>query len=594
MTTTKIYRLGERLTFNSGSGIEAYLASGWSTPEKARCWTVGPTAVLSLNIQSGAASAFLLRLECTPYVGSGVTQQTVTVLVNDEKVATWEVRATGWYEAPVAYTALQTGAITVAFSVSHPTAPSSDGVTTDPRLLGLYVRSFEIVRTDAGCPNVDDPKIVWLGSGLDPVGNVFKKNGKYYRAIKHGATAQVKKLIAEGAYHHLALRKLIPEHQFWEIEHPDYSMVAGIDAGIVFPSSSYPLLALQAAARVWLDINDCLMDVDGHFGLIDGHSGNFALFDNSRPMWIDMGSIGEAGGQFGDPHFGRSQFIRCYIYPLLMIARRPQDTAAIRQLMSEQPDGITDAQFEARVLEGFDLGPLANPQNRIERRAVLRHLREVVDGIDFSGVKGFWSGYRKAEQLEWALQGGPLQGDADPRFKAVADLVERSGAKSFIDLGANDGLFSLLFVRNGAKGIAVDLDDFALNKLYQFLSEHPGIDMVVAQGTFSNVPHMAEVVLALALTHHLNLSQGLSFADISASLAKNTSHAAITEFMPFGLGGTADIVGPFPDPLPAHYTLDEFIAALKVDFRHVEVVDYARPNAIQVRTLLYCEGPKHV
>jgi hypothetical protein len=311
-------------------------------------------------------------------------------------------------------------------------------------------------------------------------------------------------------------------------------------------------------------------------------------------MWIDMGSIGEPGGAAGDPQFGLDQFTRCYVYPLLMMGRKPQAIPEIRKLMFDQPDGITVEQFEAIVIEGLDLGSLARPRSKIERRATLRRLREAIDSIDFNNVKGFWSGYRKAEQLEWALQGGPLAGEADPRFLAVVDLVKRSGARTFIDLGANDGLFSLLCVREGATGIAVDLDDFSLNKLYQFLSERSDVNLVVAHGTFSNVPHIAELVMALALTHHLNLSQGLTFAQISESLARNTSHAAITEFMPFGLGGTADCADPIPNPLPLGYSLDHFVKALQVDFERVEVIDYERPGVIQVRTLVYCEGPRRV
>jgi hypothetical protein len=588
-----LYRIADRLSFKPGAPVHGYLTSGWSDPDRNHCWTVGHEAEIRFDVQGPDQEGFVLRIECAPFLGNGaIPHQIVEMLVNDTSVATWTVREMGWYEAPIPAAILTLGQSRIVFRIVDPISPAACQLSGDTRLLGLNVRTLEILPDETLCPDIDAPSVEWRGGGFDPIGDVFVKGGRYFRAIKHAATARVRELIDLGVYQSLADRKLIPEHSFWEISHPKYSMIARTSRGTFVASSSYPLLAFQAAARVWLDINDALLDLDGDYGLIDGHSGNFAMFKNSRPMWVDTGSIGIPGDDSGDLQFGLDQFTRCYVYPLLMIGRQPQAVAEIRKLLFNQPDGITKSQFETIVAEGLELDTLEKPSNKAERRTTLRRLRDAVESVDFHNVKGFWSGYRRADQLEWALHGGPLAPEVDARFRAVVALVQRSAARTFIDLGANDGLFSLLCVREGPTGIAVDLDDFSINKLYQFLTERPDVNLVVAHGAFLDAPYMAELVMALALTHHLNLSQGLTFRQIAESLARRTSHSAITEFMPFGLGGTADTADTIPNPLPIGYSIDSFVEALQANFRHVEVVDYDRPNVIQARTLIYCEGPR--
>lgn len=593
-SNTNSYKFGSRLLFNDSAGIQPYLLDGWADHEPNHRWTVGHQAQLRLNIpnvEKLEKQDFLLRVQCSAFLAGGkLNHQSVDVVVNGNHVATWLVRQMAWHEATVANSLIANGSDILTFVISNPTAPVDSQLSSDPRKLGLDFRVLEIAHS--GRPDLNDPTLGWIGNGEDPIGDVFRKDGNYYRAIKKTAAEHVRNLIDQGVYQHLASRKLIPEHIFWDIEHPKYAMVAQSRTGtFVFPSN-YALSTLKNAAYVWLDINEFLLDVDGDYGLIDGHYGNFALFDNSRPLWVDIGSIGQGGGAFGDPCFGLNQFIQYYVYPLLMFHHQPDNTTQIRALMLNQPDGITYAQLTAALNEDFGLANLNPSPSKISRRATFRQIREILADLDFSSVKGFWSGYRNVESLELAIQGRLLDADQDSRFRAVVGLVRRSAASTFIDIGANDGAFSLLCTREGRKGIAIDLDDFSLNKLYQFISTRPDVELTVSYGSFSSVPHTAELVLALAITHHLVISQGLTFSQISKSLALNSTKAVITEFMPDGLGGTADIPGPYPDPLPKEYTLENFVSALRENFSHVEVIDYARPNPLSRRILIYCEGPK--
>jgi hypothetical protein len=219
----------------------------------------------------------------------------------------------------------------------------------------------------------------------------------------------------------------------------------------------------------------------------------------------------------------------------------------------------------------------------------LRRIRERLEALEYQGADTAWSGYRSASALDWALEGRFLEPGQDSRYLKVVELARRSAAKSFIDVGANDGLFSILCAREGRVGIATDVDDPALNRLYHFLGKHPDLSITVAREGFATLEHYADLALALALTHHLVLAQKYSFTEVSRKLASLCSKALITEFMPDGLGGVAAHPEPSPNPLPAHYTLEHYLDALRACFRHVEVVRYERIDPPSRRVLIYCE-----
>ena len=94
-------------------------------------------------------------------------------------------------------------------------------------------------------------------------------------------------------------------------------------------------------------------------------------------------------------------------------------------------------------------------------------------------------------------------------------------------------------------------------------------------------------MLALALTHHLSLSQHFPFAHIAENLVGYCTRALIVEYMPNGLGG----VRVKPDPLPEWYTLEKFMEAFRRHFQSVEVVTYPAENA-SPRTMVLCDGKK--
>ena len=380
---------------------------------------------------------------------------------------------------------------------------------------------------------------------------------------------------------------MIPYHSFRPIQDEKYQYIAySVRGDFIYPPY-YPLLMLLDAAYAWISINEVLLDYfpGKELGLLDGHYGNYVQVDNAIPMWCDVGSISniESGKQFG-----YSEFVRCYIRPLIMFSLG-ENIAEIRDLMYRSQNGIS---IEEAIKLCGDIEQLriseTYPQH--ERRQALASLRLILDQLELNPPKSQWSNYREESALVLAYQGN--FNNPDSRFKTVIDLAIKSGAYSFIDIGCNDGIFSLLLAREGLKGLAIDLDDYAINKLYSFVRKHDEISLSIASGSFMSVFTQAELVLALALTHHLYLSQNMSFDQIAQQLSKITTKFVITEFMPDGLGGSSHHPEPYPNPLPEEYCLSNFTVALEKYFNHVEIINYSRDTNLSYfsrRILIFCQ-----
>jgi hypothetical protein len=183
---------------------------------------------------------------------------------------------------------------------------------------------------------------------------------------------------------------------------------------------------------------------------------------------------------------------------------------------------------------------------------------------------------------------------AGHRFERVAELVGGcSNVETLIDLAGNSGFVSVMLARRypGIKRICcLDYDENAVDKLYRFLKEAPpDLSGRIFTGRLDCMltderRFRADCVLALALTHHLLLTQGYS---IDAVLGKLTSYASkylFVEFMPLGLyDGTDNSPAP-----PDWYTLPWFKEHLS---RYADVV---REEVLEVnRVLLVCDVRGH-
>ncbi|GEM_PF-785907 len=202
---------------------------------------------------------------------------------------------------------------------------------------------------------------------------------------------------------------------------------------------------------------------------------------------------------------------------------------------------------------------------------------------------------------------------------AVFDALSSYQPKTVLDLACNTGWFSILAAKMGCDVVAVDIDEACVDILYrrakqEALSILPlVIDLLHFPDDMMPLPHMVkynstddskesslfpaaskrlrcDMVLALAIVHHLTLGHGLSFDEVAELLARFTKCCLVVEFVAMDDTLIADNPGFFPSLCRNRssfdgYTLEGFISALSHLFRVTEI----RPSSSGSRTVLVCE-----
>lgn len=585
------YRFGEKLRFGAGSRGRRFLGTGWSGPEADHCWSDGPRAVVRLPLVDRPAEGGILRLRCRGFCPPPhLPAQRVSISINGKATADIKAGGMAWHEMRLPPGTFDRAGISLQFEFPDAMSPDKTGASTDSRLLGITLDA--LVLFENALPSTEGVKLI--GAGADPVGDVFVSDGgSFHRAIRKAGNDVYRMASTKGIYRKLAAAGLIPEHAFRAVDDPAYQAIASSVTGYAIYPPKYPWSMFKDAARAWIEINRVLHDEsDGVLGLCDGHYGNFVQCDNARPKWCDIGSISANAGAL---EFGYAEFVRCYMVPLALASIPLREGINIRQMMVHNTGGVAVADAVAEHGEPLAAIGLEERPAPGGRRAGLDRLAAILDGLDIKAHKGYWSGYREAEALERAWRGDLLAPGNDTRFAEVVRLAKACDVDRFVDIGCNDGIFSLLCSREGMHAFGVDPDEDSIDKLYAFAKSHPATSLAISYGGFMDVEGRHPLVLLLALTHHLALTQKLSFSQIARKLASLSSNHVITEFMPDGLGGTPVNPDPVPNPLPPGYSLDAFVAALKAEFGNVRVIHYDRradPGHMSRRILIHCQSPR--
>lgn len=290
----------------------------------------------------------------------------------------------------------------------------------------------------------------------------------------------------------------------------------------------WPFAMLRDAALCELDVLSAALE-DG-LTLKDGTIYN-VQFVGSRPVFIDIGSFAKGDG----PWPGYRQFCETALFPLLVHAHLGLSHQA---LMRGRIDGIPagDARAVFRGRRAFKKGvfkhvvlqaalqskvtassestkqDLAKAGATIEiAKATARSLRKLVAGLDVSKDRSTWSDYRTT--CTYTSESAAFKRD----FVAAAATAQR--AHQILDLGANDGEYSVLVAEHCDQVIACDFDELVVDRLYRRLrAEGPAnvLPLVIdltdpSPGIGWNGTERAawmdrvrpDLALALALIHHL-------------------------------------------------------------------------------------------
>jgi len=264
-------------------------------------------------------------------------------------------------------------------------------------------------------------------------------------------------------------------------------------------------------------------------------------FIDGRPVFIDIGSFEEYSA--GEPWIGYRQFTRQFLFPLML---RSHLGIPFQPWLRGNPEGPTAADMRGLLSLWQRLRPSTlmhvSLQARMEQRmsgtavrsqlktagfsadlilANVRKLRKLVAGLEWSGSSDGWIEY------ESCLHVGR---DRDAKTEFLEEALAAHAPHRVLDLGANDGHFSVRAAAGGAIAIAVDGDEPVLDALYR---RRTGVSIALndltnpspSQGWAGRErPGLAgrarpDLVIAYGLIHHLIYTASVPPAAVIAWLA---------------------------------------------------------------------------
>lgn len=142
--------VNERIEFKLGGNSEPYRTSGWSKTEPEFTWSKGTSAKISLPISASPAGLTLKIVMAALIQEPDLPLQPVEVYANGQKIVEWQVGNTAEFAAAIPGEITKNGGtLEIEFRTPKAASPKALGISADPRVLGICVRTVELAGPDA-------------------------------------------------------------------------------------------------------------------------------------------------------------------------------------------------------------------------------------------------------------------------------------------------------------------------------------------------------------------------------------------------------------------------------------------------------------
>ncbi len=428
----------------------------------------------------------------------------------------------------------------------------------------------------------------------DPSGFLFTRNGTLYRQVNQVYAKGYDKFMSGGLYEELTRLGFLVRHQEVELkpEEPDLAYRT-IQPDLV-PFISYPyewsFSQLKDAALLTLEINKIALSK----GMIlkDASAYNIQFVDG-KPILID--SLSFDIYHKGKPWDGYRQFCQHFLAPLALAAHVD---VRLMQLSRNYIDGIP-LDLASRLLPAKTRLGLAGLNMHLHIHAQLQKQyadKQVAQkdniGLPKEALINLLNGLIKTvQQLTWQPKGtewgnyyeATNYSDESLRQKGelVGQFIETCKPSTVWDLGANNGLFSREAAKRGIFTLASDIDPAAVEKNYltvksqkemnllplvlDLTNPSPAIGWTNSERDSFGQRGPADMLLALALIHHLAISNNLPLTSIASYFA-SLGKWAVVEFVPKSDSQVQRLLLTRKDIFPT-YTEEGFEAAFSQYFK---------------------------
>jgi 2-polyprenyl-3-methyl-5-hydroxy-6-metoxy-1,4-benzoquinol methylase len=211
--------------------------------------------------------------------------------------------------------------------------------------------------------------------------------------------------------------------------------------------------------------------------------------------------------------------------------------------------------------------------SKVKMLQLLKSLQQAIGSFSLDQSSGVWSAYYdEACQREDYVQ---------QKKEIIDEWISSLNIQSAIDVGANEGEFSLLLAKKGVQVISADFDHYSINRLYKKIKQDgihnlhplvldlsnpsPAVGVNNEERTSFLQRSDCDLVLALALIHHLAIGKNIDFTKI-AKLFRSLGKMLIIEFVPKEDEKIALMLQHKPD-VYNWYTNENFLSAFSAHYQ---------------------------
>lgn len=399
------------------------------------------------------------------------------------------------------------------------------------------------------------------GSFRDPSGFLFQHNGTLFRQVNQSYASEYLRLMQSGLYASLTKNNFLIPHR--QVPSPNSvnkktrtSLITLQPERIPFISYPYEWCFSQLKDAALLTLKIQKLALSHNMTLKDATAYNVQFF-NGNPVFVDTLSF--ATYLEGKPWLPYKQFCQHFLAPLALMAYRD---IRLQHLLRIYMDGIpldlashllpkrsylkisllSHIHLHAKAQQHFS-GKLRKSKPRkfsqLALLGLMDSLEQAVCQIPFPSPRSTWiSYYANTNYSEESMES---------KKQLVGEFLDDVHPSSVWDFGANTGTFSQLSCRKGILTVSFEADPLCVENHYlrnkgtgtiqglplvmDLTNPSPSMgwanqerDSLIARGP-------VDTVLALAIIHHLAISNNLHFRQI-AEFFTEVCRALIIEFVP--------------------------------------------------------------
>lgn len=484
--------------------------------------------------------------------------------------------------------------------------------------------------------------------GFDTAGEPFISRDRLLRGIYRGQADLVRKVLRSCEQHDLFSHGIIPTRELDRNPHPelDYEMVLQHER---IPFVSYPhewsSSMFKEAALLHVTLYERLEEHG--LTLKDWHPLNI-LFKGTKPVFVDFTSIIPIDHLAAQPHLKSGRPPRWFsegwdstaraVYemyrlmyepyfglPLAMMEQGHHARARKRiyeTTLNTCDEVITRAEVFEHSLVNRILYELDERMLRISlaetghrKPRFFKRIRHTIARRKVSLKGSAYSSYYEDKHEAFAVEPGE---DWTNKQHGVYKALTSMRPASVLDVGSNTGWFSMLAAKLGSRVVAVDLDEASVDWLFaaarreqadilplvvnlvrplpevhaKVFAAEPSLSLIGEGTPLIAAPDArlkCEMVMALAIVHHLALGQSHPFDEIANILGGLSTRYLCVEFVDLNDPMITSDRGFFPayNASPdsfSWYSKENFVTALGFQFEKIEEI----PSHPETRTLLLC------